>query len=410
MAFQRTGKLLHILAMALTIACSPEPEGETRAGPAMEAQSRSSSAADCAIDLVVDRSMTLDPACTYRSIRIVKSGVELDCAGATVDPNYSQRYGIVIGPPKLGELVRDVVLKNCTVKRARRHGIYISVDGCDADKLAISEAQRYAVHPQHIRLDNVTVMEAGNSGLYIDDYVQHVTVENSRFERNAGTAIYITHDARENVIRTSHFERNGYGEEVAPMGKGRREAIAIDSAQANRIENNIFRDNYAGAVFLYRNCWEQPENPCQVERRKGASDNIINGNDIEGGHTGVWIAARQRRSADQPNCGRKPDPKRGIFNDDAKRNHVIGNRFRRLGRAVVVEDDGNVVADNIIEQPFQGCIIAGSEQRTKQFGAPVQDLAVTGNTCRIGKRDAAEVGIVVTPGTRVKLSGNDIRP
>ncbi len=406
------GKLERVIgaaAMFLTVACSAEPAQNAAVGSAAMAQSaRSAPSIACSGELIVEKSMTLDPNCAYTSIRIVKSDVVLDCAGATIDPNYSTRYGIVIGPPKLGEVVRNVVLKNCTVKRARRHGIYISVDGCDADKLALSEEQRYAVHPQQIRLDNVTVVESGNSGLYIDDYVHHVTVENSRFERNAAVGVYITHDARENVIRTSHFERNGYGEKVAPMGKGRREAIAIDSAQANRIERNVFRDNYAGAVFLYRNCWEKPEDPCQVERRKGASDNVIADNDIEGGLNGVWIASRQYRSADRADCGRKPDPQRGIFNDDAKDNRVVGNRIRRTGFGIVAEDDGNVIEDNLIEHPHKACIIAGSEKRISQFGAPVHGLRVIGNSCRIGERAPQQAGIVLVPGTKAIIEDNRV--
>lgn len=192
--------------LLLALSCGQEPvQAPAVASTSMSTPSSPDAAQSCQDTLVVHESMRLNPDCTYKLIRIEKPNVVLDCAGATIDVGYEGRHGIVIAPRRFGELVHDVVVKNCTVRRARRDGIYIGVEGCDRDKLSVDEEGRYRMHPQRIRLENVTVTESANSGLYIDDYVQHVVVTGSRFERNAKTAIYIEHDARRNEIRDSHL-------------------------------------------------------------------------------------------------------------------------------------------------------------------------------------------------------------
>lgn len=410
------GALLIGLLLAACSVGEREPEDDVETSmPEKESAAVARKGGDAGEDLVVTRSMRLDPSRKYRTIVIATSDVELDCAGATVDPNYSERYGIIIGTMNAESFhaIKNVTLRNCTVVRTRRAGIQIGHMGCDAAKLELPVEERYRRHPQDILIDNVRVAESANTGLFVDDYVQRVTITNSRFERNAALGMYLTHHSRRNIVRGNYFEKNGLGEKVVPHLKpgGRREALAIDASQENVIEDNVFIDNYGGGIRLYRNCWERSEDPCSVERDVGANGNVIRNNQITGGQVGVWIASRQNNDVDKPGsrCGMKLDPAKGKFNDDAKNNLVTGNKIRRVERGVVAADDGNRVEENDFGQIREACVEVGSAKRSERFGAPVTGVEVSGNICRLSDKLGDDAAVRLIVGSKAKVEDNQIK-
>jgi parallel beta-helix repeat protein len=71
--------------------------------------------------------------------------------------------------------------------------------------------------------------------------------------------------------------------------KREREAIEIDSSSHNSIINNVFRQNSAGGIFVYKNCWERHRDPKQAPRWMHSSFSLIQGNQLEE-KVGVRIA------------------------------------------------------------------------------------------------------------------------
>ena len=399
-------RMLAMLALVTASSSSVETSSHARAlNPAMAQKEACSQGV-----MEITESLTLDPACRYGPIRITRSDVVLDCNGATIDLAYGALYGIVIAPPEgLGEL-RNVVVRNCKIRRAERHGLYVGGIGCDRDKLQHSREQRYCLHPQNILIENVAVELNGNTGLYIDDYVSDVTIRNSRFVRNAGVGIYLEHHSRRTRIQGNSFVENGHGPRYVKFANVHREAIAVDASQYNVIEDNRFDGNYAGGIFLYRNCWEKPEDRCQVDREIGADHNIIRRNNIERSRVGIWIASRQHRSADTPVCGQRPDPSEGIYNDDAKRNRVSDNVIHNVERGIVIEDDHNIVERNTISDAKKACVVVGSQQRMAQFGVPVVGVEVSDNLCRLRPGQTDDAAIAVVKGTGARIDGNRVKP
>ena len=232
----------------------------------------------------------LEPGCTYQNtITIVGSDLTLDCRGAWIDLAYRETHGIRIGWDRM---VRNVKVKNCHIDRARGSGIWIGLGICDGKKGM--SGTLYGTHPHSIVLEDVSVRHSATVGIYIDDHVRNTMIVRALVERNASTGIYLEHDSHSTTIRHSRILRNGYGKEITPFARdGRREGIAIDASWDNRIEENEIAGNFGGGIYLYRNCWEHHTDACQVRRWRGASNNIVHNNRIQGGRVGVWIAARQ---------------------------------------------------------------------------------------------------------------------
>lgn len=325
----------------------------------------------------ITRDTVLDPACTHQaSLRIGASNLTLDCRGSRIDAG-GRRVGIEIGGKAS---VSDVTVRDCHVLNAKT-GIYVGLTGSDAKKAQqYSREELYARTPHRIRIENGSVHNSSNVGIFVDDYASEITVQGTRITDSGSTGIYLTHSTRRNNILNSTLSGNGYGKFPGlRLGEARREAIAVDSSAHNRIEGNHIHDNAAGGIFLYKNCHEQARsNPASVPRWQAADHNLIRGNTFENEKVGVWLASRQSRDLSAWDCGDRPYLENRYFPDYARHNRVEANTFRRVRTGIIVEDDDNALIGNRFVETVMPIEI-GARLREQALGKKVERTQIQDN-------------------------------
>lgn len=281
----------------------------------------------------------LPPNCLYRQfIKITESNTTLDCNGSIFDGEGQDKIGLHIDSG--GRPLSNITVKNCTFRNFKG-GIRISWAKVDSQK-AGSRDELYRNSPTQIMLDNVTVANNDGEGIYVDDYVTNVTIQNSLIQDSKGVGIYLEHSSKQNHIVNNKLIRNGYR-----VGKGPREAIAVDSSAENRIEHNYFESNAAGAIFLYKNCGEHIDSGTQVIRWQHSDNNVIRNNQFNNEEVSIWLASRQSRNLSNWTCGDPPmDGKGWYFEDFADQNEISGNHFSYVRTAIRIEGDYNRITDN----------------------------------------------------------------
>jgi parallel beta-helix repeat protein len=297
--------------------------------------------------------MLLNAGCTYnQAIVIRKSHVDLDCNGAIIDGQNKIKVGIFIK----GKSLRDITVRNCTIKNFNGAGVMIASgvrlkqDG-DRDEY-------YRVAPKSIILDKLLVENNGRVGVYFNAYVAESVLSNSVVRNSKGVGVYLSQGSSNNKLDSNVIEGNGASGKRSSL----REGVAIDSSARNLIQGNTFIDNAAGGIFLYKNCGEKFSTGRSVLRWQSSDENLIKNNKFVGGRIGVWVASRQSRDLSGWDCGDAPvDDKGKYFEDFSNKNKISGNRFCDVNVAVRVEGDHNIVSNNqfnegvnrFVEEPYK---------------------------------------------------------
>lgn len=342
--------------------------------------------------VTIEVSSHLDPSCTFtRGVRIVASGVTLDCQGAHIAAP-DRRYGVNILAPS------DVALSDITVRNCHIEGFLNNVRIEREGFRELAEGQEYEHAFSNIRIEDSTMLNSRGVGIFVDGYVTGVTLRNLHVEGSGSAGIYLEHGSKDNVVEQSTIVNNGYGEN-GPSGQPfdflgasfwfwgtGREGIAIDGSRANRVANNTFSGNSSGGILLYKNCGEfvnqRPER--WFHRRFGADGNLIEGNFFAGEDNGVWIASRMGENTLPMDCS-DPQYMPGVVLDHAADDVVRENVFEDVTFGVRVEDDRAVVADNVFTSadPAHQAVVIGTRFRTDALGQPVEGTTITGNQAAI---------------------------
>jgi len=377
-------KLLIIIMFAVAVACVA---AATETGVIeLESQLVSCDRADTRVTIAA--SARLDPSCTWtKGFRIVASNLMLNCQGARI-VTTDGRYGILITTPS------DVALANITVRNCHVEGFLNNFRITRAGFRSLAEGREYDHTYSNIVIENSTFLNSRGVGVFIDGYVTGVTLRNSRIEGSGSAGVYLEAGSKDNIIEHNRIVNNGYKQNgpngqffnVAGIsfwfwGTG-REGLAIDGSRNNRIVNNYFSGNSAGAIFLYKNCGEfESQRPQHwFHRRYGADGNLIEGNTINEEDNGVWIASRMSENTLFMDCSDSfylP----GFVLDYARGNVVRANEFRNVSYGIRVEDDGNSITDNRFfgnDAALQAVIIR-TRFRTLALRQPVDNTTVTGN-------------------------------
>ncbi|MHC1727608.1 MAG: right-handed parallel beta-helix repeat-containing protein [Syntrophobacteraceae bacterium] len=274
-------------------------------------------------------------------IEISESDTSLDCNGAVFDGHQKHMNGLRIDSK--GRPLSNIKVENCTFRNFQSSGIRITWSEVDARKGSVQK-EIYSRSPTKILINKTNIIGNGGVGVYIDDYVANVTVQDSVIRDSGGVGLYLEHSSRDNRVLNNKFIRNGFGTKTKSHS---REAIAVDSSAGNQIVGNLFEQNSAGGVFLYKNCGEQIQDGKNVIRWQHSENNEIRDNLFNNEKIGVWIASRQSRQLGAWNCGDPPmDASRVYFEDFANKNIVIDNTFCGNEVAIRVEGDDNRIVDN----------------------------------------------------------------
>lgn len=370
----------------------------------------------------ITRSIELPRHCILRQVQfvIVASHVTFDCNHAVLHgllgqdaPNpLGKRYAEEDLPRDAAFLIaaregqrppHDIAIKNCLI-RNYRDGADVVVRLDPGTKRVLRETRnpapiedRLRRHaPQNIAFDNVTIDFAHGTGLFVNRYVSRLAFRNGAVTNSGSAAIYLNSGATEIEISGNVFAANGYYDysdsgrvRTAKSPTTRREAIAVDSSARNVIRGNLFRNNAAGGVFLYKNCWEHWQQPDQLPRNMHSSDNLVEANRFLHQPVGVWIASRQTRDLAGFDCGdRQIDQSWSGFRmqrhyrDYAERNEVRSNRFDNVGYGIRVEDDDARLIGNQFTGEAAANIVVGRGVAVPKGGSGVRGTLLRGNEFR----------------------------
>lgn len=254
-------------------------------------------------DAVVDCDLELTPllaAAITRRLSFVgsaSSGVTLDCGGGTVGSSDAPAR-IRIAPRRIGsspipgvgiwEPVSDMTIRDCELQGSVRI-VSIGVGGDGADELTQSShfplghvARVRAAAPRRITLDDVTLVGVGPIPFYVSAGTQDTTVVRSRITGwSRDVAIYLDSESRGTTIRDCTID----------IVSRRREVLAIDGSEENRIIGNTFFNLERGGVYLYRNCGEHGFVRMTPAQRNEIIDNVFHYDGYVGPNPGVFLGS-----------------------------------------------------------------------------------------------------------------------
>ena len=335
-------------------------------------------------------SAQLDPSCNYtEGVEITASDVTLDCMGALV-VKTGNGAGIRVQTPADTDM-SGVTVRNCVVSgflnsiRVRRDG------GRD-----LPAGEEYDHVLEDVTLTNNHLSGSSGVGIFVDAYVTGTTISDSTIDGAGGSGIYLEAGSADNVVTGNEIVDSGFGEN-GPSGQLEtvsglqfrfwgtgREGISVDGSRRNLIQGNTLEGNSAGGIYIYTNCGEYKSKPNHFVRRYGATDNVIAGNHLAGGVSGVWVGSRMGESVLPMDCSDTPYYQDGlaqITRDRASDNTVIGNDFEDFTYGVRVEDDNTKVIGNHFSGPdgSQYAVVTGTPYRTSVLGEPVSGTQLIGN-------------------------------
>lgn len=352
------------------------------------------SSADQPVDLTGDAQ--LDPSCVYSGgIEITASDLTLDCRGASV-AGGSKGVGIQIQAPADQDL-SGVTVRNCAVS-GFVNGIRVTREGFRD----LEAGEEYDHHLRDVTLADNQVSDTRGVGIYVDGYVTGTTITGSTVSGAGSSGIYLEAGSADNLVTHNRILGNGFGEngpdgqlikfgglQFRYWGTG-REGISVDGSRRSTISDNTLEGNSAGGIYLYTNCGEYVNSKPDryFPRRYGATDNLIEGNHLIGGVSGVWVAARMGESVLPMECGDAPYYEDGLTEitlDRAAGNTVRDNVFEDVTYGIRVEDDDTKVIGNSFSGPDGGhyAVLVGTPYRTTALGRPVTGTQLIDNRSTI---------------------------
>lgn len=237
----------------------------------------------------VKDSLTLPPNCILTDTRFNIDGVQnivLDLNGSTLSSD-SFNSAIFISSTETTQ-TSHITIKNGTI---RGYGTAIFVyrtmtqtelDALKADPEGVFPTIQ-ATSPHHITFEDVEIQQPKGTGIYFWVAANNVTINRCSIDGARGPAVYLDMGTHHNIISNSAFTNGGYlnVDGSARVGRGRREALAIDGSYENTIINNTITGNAYGGIHLYSNCGERVHSdPTYVPRIFDAEYNEVEGNYI----------------------------------------------------------------------------------------------------------------------------------
>ena len=361
----------------------------------------------------ISQNMTLPGGCQYSYVNFIldKSNITFDCNGAslnglrTANPNILfKEYNKKNKPLGSAFLIKasNITVKNCHIKnyvdgvRIRSHIPAKAVRSLRAGNTAIEDQLRSKA-PKDINLIKLDILNSHKHGIFVERYVTGVNINQVRIQHAGNSGIYLESGTQRIKITQSEFTKNGFVDyrkriRYPKLAKFRREAIAVDSSANNVIANNTFESNGGGGIFLYKNCFEHHKQGGQMPRFQHSDNNLIQANTFINESYGIRVAARQSRNLILFECGDPLIAKVGLFQkyyeDFAKNNQIIDNRFINVSKGVTVEDDNTTLRGNQFSGRSRVNIQIGTPYRTRYKKKPVSGTILKNNQYNSSAKDA----------------------
>jgi len=314
----------------------------------------------------IDTNTKISDSCFIKDVSFVikTSNVELDCNNSSMSSSKELTAIKILSD----EGIEGITVKNCQID-GYRHALRISLSTKAVDRYMEGDVDPIALReraPSNIVIENIKSNNSSKVAIYIDDHVNNVRLNNLEVSNSGTPGIYLEFGTQYITIENSYIYNSG------------REAIAIDSSAYNTIRNNKFSSNKAGAIFLYRNCWEGanhfPKKSNYFPRTQASKLNNIIGNEINGETVGIWVASRQSKDLASLHCTSYLMAKEGnkkYHLDLADRNRILGNNFINTKNGIIVEDDNVRIFGNSFATSVDIPITIGTKWRNKAKNLPV---------------------------------------
>ncbi|MCK5813290.1 MAG: right-handed parallel beta-helix repeat-containing protein [Cocleimonas sp.] len=363
--------------------------------------------------VTITENTTLPSGCRYDRVRfeITRSDVVFDCNNAILNGlgktkrntfflAYKQEEAPLLAAFFIrgseDDFIENVTIKNCNIsyyingvnvnfglKESTHHNLKNNIN------VAALEDHLRTLSPHNIQLENMNITANHKTAIYIQRYITDFKLKDSTIKAN-DIGIYLESGTKNNLISNTTFSKNGettydLASRKRKLRIKKREAIAIDSSAYNTIIGNTFINNAGGAIFLYKNCYENYKDESSLPRIQHSSFNIIENNTFSDERKGVWIASRQSREMENFNCG-DPLVIVGEDNDDkyyedfSRNNQIVSNVFNGVEKSIIVEDDNNIISNNTFTGESRVDLIIGTEIRSTYLNHPVKNTVVENNT------------------------------
>lgn len=381
-----------------------------------------------------------------QTIIIRHSNVTLDCQNAILDGNNEIDTAILVTGKLTSDNLRqikNITIRNCQIKnfnqgirvdnvlkpetlyrknfpeliQNHKNQNWMSIVLTMTDRADIRQLARNN-SPKNIKIIN-NLIENTEIGIYVGTYVNGVNIFNSTI-RNSEIGAHLSYSSAGTGIFSSDFLLNGNRSTT----NSNREAIVIDGSTYNKIEGNVFRNNYGSAIRLYKNCGESASNASNIKNKQGGTReesskyNKIRNNsfyltnsfykkNVDQGFTAIEVASRQDRNSLGWMCsdgyhfvdyqknhklfsavnarkdildpnnkysftdlievdGYEKQDVRAYARDYASHNTIENNHFRNFNsKAILVKDDANEIINNLFDDYYEDLIIVGSKIRGK---------------------------------------------
>lgn len=248
--------------------------------------------------------MILPNNCLLTDTRFIiknKSNIILDLNGSTLTSN-SFDTAIFIDTDDINNVSSNITIKNGKII-GYGTSVYVHRTITENEFVTLKNdpegyyPQIKNTAPHHITFENITFENNKGSAIYVWIGSNNITVNNCIIDGSRGVGVYLDTASFNNSIINSTFKNCGYlnpdGSEK--IGRGRREAIAIDGSYNNSIINNTIINNARGGIHLYSNCGEKiTSDPTYVPRIFDAEYNFISNNYIFENNDGGAIEIGKR--------------------------------------------------------------------------------------------------------------------
>jgi hypothetical protein len=252
--------LCAVLALASTARAEPCSEAALARILAPATESEGAAIVDCDLDLTPQLAGRITRDLSF--VGAASSGVTLDCHGGVLGSDDAPIRVLVLSRrigtspiPGVGiwEPATDVTIRGCEI-----HGS-VRVRGMGSghwdDEVTTSShfplghvARVRAAAPRRVTLEDLSLVAAGGTPLFVSPGVQDVSLLRSEVTgfTNEGVAIYLDAESRGTTVRDCVIDTAGW-----------RELIAIDGSEDNRFLGNWLSSLHNGGIYLYRNCGER---------------------------------------------------------------------------------------------------------------------------------------------------------
>lgn len=231
-------------------------------------------------------SLTLPPNCTFTDTRFIIKGenIVLDLNGSKlISSGYESAIFVTADA---ANPTSYITVKNGTIQGYGTAAfVHRAISSAELAALKNDPEGVYpsiqATAPHHITFENIDIQQPKGTGFYVWVGASYVTINHCSVDGARGLGVYLDTGSHHNTISNSTFTNGGFlnPDGTAKIGRGRREAIAIDGSYENTIIGNTITGNAYGGIHLYSNCGEHVStDPTYIPRLFDAEYNELDGN------------------------------------------------------------------------------------------------------------------------------------